>query len=196
MISCCRGKAKAYVLVGDNTEPEIDARVAAVFAESFVGKPSMKPIAFQTISGFANNIVLSRRKPAIDFTYDAAGLFLFKNEGAWVISGKASACLFVDGKPVRRSAEKTYPSIGSSPAYKAQAEGPFEMTHGETALLFSCGAPWSEEDTQTIGRLLCESKSPEDWMERILAKYPDRCTSAMTVFLPAPHRHTSKKTAV
>ena len=190
-ISLSRGKAKAYVLIGDNIEPETDARVAAVCAESFIGKPSLKPIAFQTILGFANNIVLARRKPSVDFSYDAVCMFLFKNEAAWVISGNASAILFVDGEPVRQSAEKVYPSIGSSPAYKAQAEGPFAMTQGETALLLSCGAPWTAEDAQAIGAMLRGSESPARWMERILERYPDQCTSAMTVFLPAPHRHAS-----
>ncbi len=181
------------MLAGDNIDPETDARVAAVCAESFVGKPSMKPIAFHTIFGFANNIVMTRRKPSVDFSYDAAGMFLFKDDAAWVISGHASAILFVDGEPVRRSAEQIYPCIGSSPVYKAPVEGPFTMTQGETALLLNCGAFWSEDEAKAIGQMLKQCDSPQQWMERILAQYPDRCTSVMAVFLPAPHRHGSKK---
>ncbi len=193
MVSSSRGKAKVYVLVGDNLDPESDARVASVCIDSFMNRPSLQPFAFQAIYGFANNIVLARRKPEHDFSYDSAALYLFKDEAAWVISGRASAILFVDGEPVRRSAEKTYVSLGSSPGYQAQSEGPFKMTQGETALLLSCGAPWSADDAQTIGKMLRESKTPEEWTQRILEGYPDHCTSTMAIFLPAPRRHPSQK---
>ena len=194
MISSSRGKAKVYVLVDDNINLETDARVAAVCADSYIGRPGMLSLAFETIFGFANNVVLSRQKPAPDFSYEAASAFLFKNEIAWVISGKASAIMFVDGKPVLRSEEKAYPSVGSSPAYKAKADGPFKIQGGETALLLSCGGFWMQEEAERIGNMLKESESPKAWTENILKEFPERCTSIMAAYLPAPKRHLSKRT--
>ena len=195
MAACSRGKAKAYVLVGDNTDAQTDARIASMCMDSLIRRPSVDPRALQTIFGFVNNLVLSRRKPDHAFSFEAAAFFIFKNQASWVLSGNACAILFSDGDPIRRSAAQPYPSIGTSPAFRVTPEEAFSLPQGENALLLCSGTIWTDAEAAAIGEMLRTSGEPSQWMDSILDAYPNRIESAMAIFLPAPRRapHSEQK---
>ena len=174
-------------MVDDNGDPQTDERLSQLCTESFLRRPSVEPFAVKAICGFMNNMVVARHTPDHDYSYNAAVLFVFKDQASWWISGDASVMLFSDGKPLQVSEAKRYPYIGASLAYQPEAAPVIKLEHGrETALLITAGATLNAEDAERIGDLLRESDNPEAWMERIVQSEGERLSSALTAFIPPP----------
>lgn len=186
IFSARKGKAGVCILVDDNGNLNTDERVAEIGAKSFLRRPSMKAQAIRMICSFMNNIVLSTRRPTMDYTYHACALFVFKNKAVWWGSGDVNAVLICDGEPVFVSKPQTYPFLGFSPAYAPKELEEIELKKGEYALFMSAGKAPDNEQIQTICALLKKSQTPQEWLEAVRMEYEDSFSSALSVFLHSP----------
>lgn len=173
-------------MIDDNGDPRTDAEAARLCVESYVRRPSVKPVAVETICGFMNNIVLARRPPDPEYGYHAAMFFIFKNEAVWAISGDAAALVFVDRHLTRASDRKLYPMLGSSPAFRIESGEAFTLPRGDLSLFLCTGAVLDQAGGAAgIEEALAGAETPGDWMKAVQG----RCASpgsALAAFIPPP----------
>lgn len=185
-----RTKANAFFL-SDSRDPLTGEKAAAVCVDSFLHRPSLKPVALQTILGFVNNIVMARGKPGENLSFDAAAYFIFKDQAAWVVSGTAALLMFVDGRLTRKSSAKRYPCLGVTPSYQAEAESVFSMPQGcreRIAVLMCAGVSSDALDAELLERELANAEGPEAWLEAAMSQVLPPEGTALAAFLPPRKR--------
>lgn len=173
------------MLVDDNGDAQTDEAVAELCVSSFLKRPGTDPVAVDMISRFMNNIVLARRTPSRDFSYNAAALFLMKDQAIWWLSGDASVMLFAEGKPTHFSEAKQYPLLGNGPGYRCAPSENITLEKASAALFMCAGKAPSPDE---IADLLADSETPEEWMAHITKAFGEQLNCAMTAFLPPPKK--------
>lgn len=186
ILGASRGRAKVYFMAAENDDPESGEAAGKLCADSFLRRPSLKDVAMETIGVFMNNAVLARHRPSQNDRFDAAAVFIFKDQARALLSGRVGAWLFVDGQPYWQSAAKQYPDLGRSPAYQAQAEALFDLprkVEKRAALLLCSGMLSEEADIAMLKETLAGADSPGGWLKEIMPVMGEE-KSALAAFLP------------
>ena len=173
-------------MAADNDDPEAGEAAGRICADSFLRRPSLKDIAMETIGEFMNNTVLARHRPTRDERFDAAALFVFKDQARALLSGKAGIWLFADGELYWSSSSRRYPDLGASPSYQAAPEECFDLpkdVSGKAALLMCSGMLPEETDTALLKETLEGAELPGDWLKRLMPQLSGDA-SALAAFLP------------
>lgn len=175
-------------MAADNDDPQAGEAAGHICADSFLRRPSLKDVAMETIGVFMNNAVLARHRPVYgqEDRFDAAALFLFKDQARALLSGTAGIFMFSDGELFWHSASKRYPDLGISPAYRTEAEPVFDLPRDvreRAAVLICSGILPDGADTQMLRDALKSAELPGDWLREVMPRIgEDR--SALAAFLP------------
>ena len=181
------------MMMDDGGDMHLGDQAAKVCVNSFLRRPSLKPTAFQTISGFMNNLVLAAHRPGDACVFYAAMVFLLKDRAAWAISGEMSVLLFSGGVLERSSSGSANSRMGLSPVCRPELCEPFRLSREEKALLICSNPLLAAVSVQEIEAALRESNGPAQWQERILSRLngPDEAVSMLCAFIPPPPRGLS-----
>ena len=183
-----RGKSAIYIMVDENGNSALSEKAAKVCVDSFLRRPSVKPVALETICGFVNDAVLSGRGPSPQFTFAASIFMIHGTNMAWAISGNSAVMLFSDGKLERYAVGEPYPCFGSSPTYKPDIQQAFQPVRGEKALFLCSGRLLKTIRTGSVEKALQQSNGPKDWNERVKALSPSTQFNSLAAWIPSPSR--------
>lgn len=166
-------------------DTEVASRVTRSVFDNFMKRPSLSDQAISTIASMANNDLSMMRGEDDSVACDAAFVFLDKEGVRFLISGRAAAWHFEEGKMKHRSQPEMAPTIGGGLSYKARLEPAFELKEGKNAFLVASRSVDELLTDSELEELLNASSTPEEWMDLIIEKIgPDRQFCAITAFLP------------
>ena len=160
--------------------------MARLGVDSFLRRPSLRREAMETIGGFMNHTVMAWIRPYPDFSFDAAALFLLKDQVSWLISGTGAVLIYVDGQLYKSSAPKPYPVLGIAHSYEPEVMEPVslpEKVEDKVALLLLSGSCPGQDSLEIIRESLFSAESPEAWLEKVMTQNLPGA-SALAVFLP------------
>lgn len=176
---------------GDN--PKTSEAVGRVCMESFLKRPSTKPVAMKVIGDFMNNLVLARRRPDYEYRFDMGSVFLVGDSASVILSGDTSFFLFADGKLVKKSEPKTFPSLGYAPSYEGEGTEAFDLPRDfkeKMALLLVTGRKSDAFDVSALETALLQAASPEEWLKGVMTGDLSE-ESALAAFLAPKKRKFS-----
>lgn len=166
-------------------DSEAGSRVTRSIIDHFVRRPSLEDRALEALSVMANNDLImlghDMEKPML---IDTACIFANKGQGRFLISGSSAVFHFEEGRLARRSSPQTASVIGMGSQYRPALDPPFELRNVDTAFLAASGGLVEAVSEEQIRQALNDSKTPEEWMNRLIELAGDREFCAITVFLP------------
>lgn len=170
---------------GTDEDTEITSRVTRSIIDNFLKRPSLDDQAIRTIAVMANNdLAMMRSDSEGHLLCDAAFVFLDRNKARFLVSGRAAAYHFENGKLVRRTSAEEADIIGSGMRYEPHVEPVFELKQEQNAFLVTSPALAQAASDEQLAEALKASKTPEEWMEKLRALAGDKEFCAITAFLP------------
>ena len=179
---------------GCDEDSDSCGRVTRTLIDNFMRRPSVEDRAITALTTIANND-LAMLSTAGDHQpmCDAAFCLVDRNRCRFFISGSSAAYHFEGGTLAHRSLPGEADVLGSGPRFSPRLEESFELHTGENAFLCASPAlPKAVTDDQ-VGEALRESKTPEEWMDRLKELAAGIQFCAVTAFLPNA-KHSVLKT--
>lgn len=170
---------------GCDEDSESCGRVTRTLIDNFMRRPSVEDRAINALATIANND-LSMLSTSAEHQpmCDAAFVMVDRRRVRFLISGTSVAYHFEGGLLAHRSLPGEADVLGSGPRYAPRLEEPFDLRQVDNAFLTASPAFARCVTDEQVGSALRESKTPEEWMERLRALAGDVQFCAVAAFPP------------
>lgn len=177
-----RGENLVGVLLEKEEVPGVSEQVMNVCIDSFMKRPSTKRFALNVISNFVNNIVYMKKKPGNPLPYTAALLFLSGGKANCNVSGKGNVLYFSEDE-TKIFNNANIQDLGVKTSYVLEVNNEFKLQKGTNSFLLCTDELLEQIEPDEIKRLLQESESPNEWMDKIIGSCENKDVSAMALIL-------------